>query len=274
MICEEDNISAGPPVAFQILSLSRESKYSNHDLVRLIEVDPELSAQLLRLVNSVELRGSGIGSLDEATMRLGITEISNLAMSLTLGRLIASRQTGYCPDPGAFWRHCVQCALACRYLHPLCRGVYLEPDLVFTAGLLHDIGKIVINNAPPEALEVIVEVMHEEGMSALDAELAVLGADHAEIGGQILDRWNLPVQLTSAVRFHHAPDIDNTGLAVLVHVGNCCAQVHAGSRGWQDFQHWLKPQALERLGLSRRKVEECWGEVCQSMDEIERFVGC
>jgi putative nucleotidyltransferase with HDIG domain len=274
MLAETDCISAAPPVAFQIFSLIRQPEYSSEELVRLVQLDPELTAQILRLVNSVHLRGNGVSSLDEAIMRVGAGEVTNTALALTMGRLVDMRSTWYCPDPGALWRHCVGCGLASRYLRRVCTGVHADKDLVFTAGLLHDIGKIVINNAPAESLEVIVEVMREEGISAADAELAVFGADHAEMGGQILERWNLPSELTNAVRFHHAPDFGNSSLATLIHVGNCCAKVHAGSRGWQEFEEALHPHALARLGLSRWKVEDCWGDVLQSMDEIERFVGC
>jgi len=273
MIDETGCISASPPVAFQIFSLLRQPQYSTDTLVHLVQLDPDLTAQILRLVNSVQLRGKGVASMEEAVMRLGAAQVTNAALSLTVGRLVVMPRTGYCPDPEALWRHSVGCALACRYLRGICIGVQSDPDLVFTAGLLHDIGKIVINNASVEAVEVIAEIMHEEELNASDAELAVFGADHAEIGGQVLERWNLPAELATAVRFHHAPDLDHFGLATLVHVGNCCAKVHAGSRGWEDFRKTLQPLALERLGLSRRKVEECWGEVLQSMDDIERFVG-
>lgn len=274
IIEESGSIAASPPVAFQIFNLTRQPEYSNEEMVRLIEVDPELTAQVLRLVNSVQLRGRGIASVAEAVMRLGAREVTNLAMSLTVGRLISMSHTSYCPNPEALWRHCVGCALACDHLVKLTKGLRVDRELVFTTGLLHDIGKIVINNSSPFAVEVIAEAVREEDMEASDAELAVLGADHAEIGGQLLELWNLPLELTQAVRFHHAPDLDHTGLANLVHVGNCCAKVHAGSRGWQDFQESLMPHALDRLGISVWHVEDAWSEALQSMDAIERFVGC
>lgn len=273
MMAQTECISASPPVAFQIFNLVRHPDYSTDALVKLIQLDPELTAQILRLVNSVQLRGGGIASMDEAVMRLGAWEVTNTALSVTLGRLVSMKKTGYCPDPEALWRHCVGCALACRHLRKMTRNVHADGDLVFTSGLLHDIGKIVINNSPEESVEVIVEVMNEEGISAADAELAVFGCDHAEMGGLILEQWNLPADLTNAVRFHHTPEFGTSSLATLVHVGNCCAKVHATSRGWDEFEESLQPHALERLGLTRWKIEEVWGDVLQSMDDIEKFVG-
>lgn len=267
-----DKVSASPPVAFQILKIMRESDFSTDALLKLVQLDPELTAQLLRLVNSVEFRGRGVTSLQEAVLRLGTAEISDKALSLTVGRLLAGPSTAYCPDPRALWRHSVETALACRYLSAQCRGVRLDADLAFTGGLLHDIGKLVINAAPPEALKVIAEVMEEEGMSGADAELAVLGADHAEIGGLMLRRWNLPAELAHAIRFHHAPEFEGSELAYLIHVGNCCAKVHAGSFGWRDFEESLRPFSLEKLGLPPVDVQECWGKALEDMDFIERFM--
>jgi len=238
---EDECIPAAPPVAVQIHNLTRQFYYSNEAFLRLIEIEPELTAQLLRLVNSVAIGGSAIGSLDTAIIRLGANEIARIAMSLTLGRLMAIRPTSYVRRPEMLWRHCVRTALACRFLHPICRRLYADADLAFTAGLLHDIGKIVLNQAPPDALEVIGEVMLEERINATDAEVAIFGSDHAEIGGLILERWKLPSALTNAVRLHHAPEFDDSGLATLVHVGNCCAKVHAGSNGWIDFRKSLLP---------------------------------
>jgi putative nucleotidyltransferase with HDIG domain len=267
-----NSVSVAPPVAFQLLSLIRDPNCSSDAVIRLVQLDPDLTAQLLRLVNTVEFRGHGAASLNEAVVRLGTEAIAEKAMSVSLGRLLAIGKTAYCPDPIALWRHSVECALACRYLSRACGGALWDPNTAFTCGLLHDIGKIVINAAPPEALDVIADVRHEEGMHGADAELAVLGADHAEIGGLMLEVWNLPAELATAVRFHHAPEFDPSGLALLLHISNCCAKVHAHSRGWQEFEESLQPYAMEQLRLPLSDIEECWGEVLQDMDGIERLM--
>jgi len=263
---------AAPPVAFQLLSLIRDPHCSSEAVIRLVQLDPDLTAQLLRLVNTVEFHGQGAGSLNEAVVRLGTEAIAAKAMSVTLRSLLTIRKTAYCPDPVALWRHSVECALACRYLSTACGGAPWDPNTAFTCGLLHDLGKIVINAAPSEALDVIADAMREEGLHGADAELAVLGADHAEIGGLMLEIWNLPSQLATAVRFHHAPEFDPSGLAMLIHVSNGCAKVHANSRGWQEFEESLHPHAMEQLRLPLSDIEECWGEVLQDMDGIERFM--
>jgi putative nucleotidyltransferase with HDIG domain len=272
LLDKSKSMSAAPPVALQILSLVRRPNYCAEHLIKLIQLDPELTAQLLRVVNTTRFGGRGVGSLTEAVMRLGTAQVTEVAMSLTVGRLLTMRKTAYVPDPNALWRHSIECALACRALSRYCSRLRCDADLIFTAGLLHDLGKIVINSAPGASLEQIALASEDEEISSADAELSVLGADHAEIGGLVLDRWNLPAEVAGAIRFHHAPEFDPTGLAVLVHVGNCCAHALADAVGWEEFMSRMQPFALDQLGLPAEQVVEAWGEVIEEMKTIERFI--
>ena len=116
LVDASNSVSVAPPVAFQLLALVRDPNCSSEAVIQLVQLDPNLTAQLLRLVNTVEFQGHGAGSLNEAVIRLGTEAIAAKAMSVTLRRLLAVRKTAYCPDPIALWRHSVECALACRYL--------------------------------------------------------------------------------------------------------------------------------------------------------------
>lgn len=272
LVNSTQSITVAPPVAFQVFMLTRGPDYTCEALVDLVSLDPALTATILRLCNSVIFRGRGVSSLREAVLRIGNGVIAEKAMSITVGRLLAVRKTDYCPDPNAVWRHSVQTALACRYLSSYCESTRWDPDLTFTAGLLHDIGKMVINAAPIADTTRILELSEDRHIERADAELEVLGADHAEIGGLILERWNLPTEIAQGVRFHHAPEFDGPGLANLVHVANQCAKVHATTKSWEDFKAGLHPFALDQLQLSLPTVEACWADVLHDMDAIESFM--
>ena len=272
LVDRTQTLSIAPPVAFQVFMLTRGPDYTCEALVDLVKLDPNLTAQILRLCNSAIFRGHGVSSLRDAVIRVGNGAIAEMAMSLTVGKMLAVRKTAYCPDPNALWRHSVQCALACRYLSGHCEDAPWKPDLAFTAGLLHDIGKMVINAAPVADNARVVTLMADDGMTMADAELEALGADHAEIGGLILDRWNLPPEMARAIRFHHAPEFDRSGFANLVHLGNECAKVTASSKAWDDFESAINPYALHQLRLSISKVKECWADVLSDVEAIERFM--
>ena len=272
LIDRTELLSIAPPVAFQVFMLTRGPDYTCEALVDLVKLDPNLTAQILRLCNSVIFRGHGVSSLREAVLRIGNGTIAEMALSLTVGKMLAVRKTAYCPDPNGVWRHSVQCALACRYLSTHCAEAPWTPDLAFTAGLLHDIGKMVINSAPVADNARVVTLMEENGMTMADAELEALGADHAEIGGLILERWNLPEEISRGIRYHHTPEFDRLGLANLIHLGNECAKVTAGSKAWDDFEAAINPYALQQLRLSIPKVKACWADVLHDVEAIEKFM--
>lgn len=268
-----NHLPVAPPIAFQLTALLRSPNYSCEAVVDLVKMDADLTTQILRLCNSVEFHAShGITSLQEAVLRLGNGLIAHKVMSLTVGRLFSVRKTAYCPDPNLLWRHSVQCALAARYLVKHCKGFNAAPDLCFTAGLLHDIGKMVINFADEKLTNAIVERVETGGMEGADAELEVLGADHAEIGAAILEGWGIPSEITTAVCYHHTPDFEDSGLANLLHVANACAKVSAESGSWDDFDHSLHPHTLVKLQLTPSSVQVCWEDVLHDVNAIESFM--
>ncbi len=268
-----NHLPVAPPIAFQLNALLQSPDYSCESVVDLVKMDADLTTQILRLCNSVEFHAShGITSLQEAVLRLGNGLIAHKVMSLTVGRLFTVRKTTYCPDPNVLWRHSVQCALAARYLLKHCKGFSATPDLCFTAGLLHDIGKMVINFADEKHRNAIVALMQDSGMDGADAELEVLGADHPQIGAMILEGWGIPPEITTAVRFHHMPDFEHSGLANLLHVANACAKVSANNGSWDEFDQSLHPNTLEKLRLAPDSVKLCWEDVVHDVNAIESFM--
>lgn len=272
LIAGADHISTSPPLAFQILNFGRKGTAPLDGLINLVRLDPELTAQILRVCNSAEVRGNKVSSLQEATLRLGTTAIASRAMTLTLGRMLDVPRTAYCPDPNSLWRHSVQTGLVARRLAPACR---FAPDgeAAFTAGLLHDLGKMVINCGATEEVDRIVAMRREKQLASADAELEVLGADHAEIGGLILERWNLPEPVVNGVRYHHTPDFDGTGMARLVHVAEACSKVTTAEDSWSRFDGAIHPFVLDELGLTITQIEECWQGVIRYTKVVEAYLG-
>lgn len=271
LIAETDQISPSPPLAFQILNFANKGSIPVDGLVNLVRLDPELTAQILRACNSAVFRGNGVSSLQEAALRLGAHAIAAQAMSLTLGRLLDTPLTTYCPDPSALWRHSVYTGHIARRLAPLCR-VRLEGEAAFTAGLLHDLGKMVINSGAIEELDRISLLRRQRELSSADAELEVLGADHAEIGGLILERWNLPEPVVAGVRYHHSPDFDDSGMANLIHVAEACSKVTKAPDSWARFEGAIRPFVLDRLGLVLGQIQECREWVIRYTRVVEGYL--
>ena len=268
-----DSIPPSPPVGVQLFSFVRSPDYCSEGVVELVRVDPDLTAQLLRISNSVVYRGKEpVASLHEAVLRLGAAVLAEKTMSLMVRKLFLARKTPYCPDPTAQWRHALQSGLAAAYLSRYCSRIQSAPDLNYTAALLHDIGKSAINTAPRHELSRIVHLRDVESRREADAELEVLGVDHAEVGGMMLHTWNLPPDLVTAVRYHHTPEFASGPLASLVHIANACAVVGNTTKDWNDFEKRLDPHVLDLVGLSLAEVKDAWPSVVDDVNAIENLM--
>jgi HD-like signal output (HDOD) protein len=182
-------------------------------IVRIVESDPSLTARLLRLANSAKyMRADGtVGSVGGAVRRLGLRQVHTASMALSVVRMFGG---GRGLDHRAFWRHAVAVGLAAQRLGRS-RGWPGAGDL-YVAGLLHDIGILVLEQYFPAQFGQVTEAARDRPLWHLEAE--ILGMDHGEIGALLLGRWSLPQDVTAAVGAHHHPQ-DHGGLwmAEVVH---------------------------------------------------------
>jgi putative nucleotidyltransferase with HDIG domain len=188
-----------------------------------VSYDQALTAKTLRLANSSSFGLQvKVTTIQQAITYLGFQTTRNLITAAAVtGCFSSGRCAGF--DDKAFWRHSIAVAACAR---ALARRMRFNQDYAFTAGLLHDIGRLVLVTAAPQAYTEVVEwrLRHDGGWQ--DAERAVLGVDHVEAGMALAGHWNFSDTMRQAIAFHHAPDTPGAGfLAAIVHVAN--AIVHA-----------------------------------------------
>jgi HD-like signal output (HDOD) protein len=263
-----------PPVAFKLFFMLKNRNLMNSDVVDVIRHDPDLTAQILRLSNSASFHGEEpIGTLEDAVLRLGYNLIQEKVMAITFGQLSLVSLSDYGVDPVDLWRHSIKSALAAKILAPMCTKKKFDTNTAYVSGLLHDIGKSVLNVTTRREVGKIRMAMEQEGLGWSDAELLVLGADHAEIGGLLLERWFFPDEIVSAVRYHNDPELDPHGVAKLIHVASACARC-SDHNVWdeEEFKNMLKPYSLDYLGLDIAAIEEVIGRVKDESRGIELFM--
>jgi putative nucleotidyltransferase with HDIG domain len=212
-----------PDVCARVLQLVRSPIASAHDIGEVVSRDPTLTARLLRVVNSpmYGLRGR-VDTVSRAVTVIGSEALGNLVVAVTAVASFARIPTDLV-NMDTFWRHSIFCALLARLLAQRC-GV-LHPERLFVAGLLHDIGSLVLYHRAPETARVLLASADGDEARLYALELDTFGYSHAHIGALLLESWALPEALQDAVIGHHAPTVaDGQGqAAAIVHLAEALA---------------------------------------------------
>ena len=264
-INEIKTLPPAPRVLSQLLVLLNDTGAHAGQIVELIAFDPALTAKVLQRCNSAA-SGRSVSDLDEAVKQVGFNAIYRLVGMVIGEGLLGSEQQGYGIGRGELWEHSVTTALAARVIARKLGG---EENLAFTAGLLHDIGKLVLGTFLEGSRQLVLKETGPSGHSFLEAEKAILGVEHAEIGGRVLARWHFPEDLVSAVWHHHNPVQArlHEQLAAYVHLGDIIAHCLGLAQGFESFAVRPQPEALEILEISPKEIDTLVLETDAALDQ-------
>lgn len=262
-----------PQVFVALQRVSSDPKSSLADVARIIGHDPGLSAFLLRLANSAFYSfPGGVDSVFRAVQLIGMREILSLAAAKAVSGLFNESPRKDLLEVERFWRHSVACAILARSLAARARR---DPERAFMAGLLHDVGKILLVIAEPDMCEASLLLARQSGQILYEAERRTLGFDHAELGASVLKRWVLPQPLIEAVQNHHAPSRDSTKAGSdVIHAADVIAvSLGIGSRSDCPAPP-MDAGAWESLGLAPEDLAPVIAECDAKLDELrELFLG-
>nr|MBN2278399.1 HDOD domain-containing protein [candidate division Zixibacteria bacterium] len=199
ILTDQRELSSLPQVVAEVIRVSGSSDTSAADLAEVVMKDPGLTAKLLRVVNSPYYApASKISTVKQAVVNLGVRTVTAVTVATSIYSLIGSVHTTI--DRKKFWRHSLEVALASRMI---ARSVKLEsPDEAFVAGLLHDIGMLVMEASFPEDFGKVWKKI-ESGDNLIEAEQEIWGTNHARVGQFLLAQWNIPENICQAVGNHH-----------------------------------------------------------------------
>jgi putative nucleotidyltransferase with HDIG domain len=196
---DHQELSSLPQTLAEVLRTVRDEKGSAQDLAAVLEKDPGMATKVLRAANSpYYCGGREITSVRQAVMTLGMRAVSTLALSTSIYDLSGRWQTSV--DRVRFWRHSLEVALTARALAETVGYAY--PDEVFVAGLLHDIGILVLERSFPDKFERIWRQV-EAGDKMSDLEDDIWGTNHARVGQFLLEQWRIPASVSEVVGNHH-----------------------------------------------------------------------
>ncbi|MEJ7806270.1 MAG: HDOD domain-containing protein [Telluria sp.] len=255
-----------PAVVMELLTAIDQEDVDISVLAKKVSHDSALTAKTLRLANS-SLYGLQVKvtTIQQAITFLGFQTTRNL---ITAAAVTGCFAQGRCPgfDDKAFWRHSIASAACCKVI---ARRVRFNQDYAFTAGLLHDIGRLVLVSTHPQqyAAVMVYRALHDSHV--LDAEQAVMGVDHVQAGMALAEHWNFSDTMKMAIAHHHDPDAPGAGLlAAIVHVAN--AIVHALDIAGDDDElaPAVAPAAWHAMGLNQEAWLHVFRETELQFEEI------
>jgi len=247
-----------PQVALRVLQMVGQEAPLK-EIARLVELDEALTAEVLKICNSpfFGLRRR-VSSVQEAVVYLGEKYILEIVTRAASKRYFDSEHQGYDLQRGELWKHAVACAIASEALQERL-GERPDPTL-FTAALLHDIGKVVLSSFVAEAIPQILERV-QGGKSFVEAEREVVGIDHAALGGAITQRWNFPEEIVDAILHHHNPEGAKTPYAAKVHLANVLCSTLGIGTGLDELSEKADARILKAFGLTSRDLLKLLSEV-------------
>jgi HD-like signal output (HDOD) protein len=200
-------LPALPLIVNRLIKVVNSPDTSAEDAAELIEKDPALTTKVLRLANSAFYgMPRSISSVSSAVVILGFNTLRSLVLSASVINMFPSNGAKIAFDRLRFWKHSIVSAMVARTIAQHIMGVtIMDPQSAFCAGIMHDIGKLIFELFTPQEYAAVCRQSQEKGMSIVEAEAAVMGITHAQIGTILADKWALPLELEAAIVYHHEP---------------------------------------------------------------------
>lgn len=270
LVAATPELAAMPATSARLLDLLEDMDAPVGDLVSVIEKDPGLTANLLKLSNSAYYGlPRKVASVRDALILMGNRTVVTLAFAASMGRILQAPVTGYRLPRGQLWRHALATGLLAARLAPADVDA-ASRNRVFTAGVVHDIGKLLLDRPLRERLEQLPPETDSTGLVLAEREL--LGFDHAAAGAALAEAWNFPENLVTSIAGHHMPAPAGSPTALVL-----AADLIVSARGYHGGASVVFPEqqalALEAAGVSLDQAAEVGDQALRDLDGLLALLG-
>ena len=273
ILSDMDNLAPMPQIMYQLMTISEDPKASMSDIAGIIVYDPIITASLLKTCNSAYFAlPRKVDSVQDAIVFLGLDKVIELVMIKSVGDHLKQAQIGYGLHEGALWSYSVATAVMARDL-AVQKGAS-NKQLIFTAALLKDIGKLLLDRFVANAIERINRLIQEQKYSFREAEKEVIGLDHAELGGMISEKWNFSSTMTYIIKNHHmseASALEHFETSI-VYLAELAAMMVGMGNGSDGLAYRFYKRALEKLHVTENALQEIIALFYGSYGELKKML--
>jgi len=257
-----------PQTTIKAHKIIKDPNASFEDLASVMEMDQAIATRVLRMANSSYYGMSGnVSSIKHASTILGLKVLEELIVMAWSTKALASRMQGYELETGDLWQHSLGVAFGSKII-----ATSKNPGLAndaFSAGLIHDVGKLVLDPYVLERKEAFTAFLAERKETFLNAEKGILGFDHAEIAAELCTNWKVPEALATAIRYHHAPAASSGNqLAYIVHMADVIALMSGMGAGVDGMQYCMDQEAMTKLGMTSDDMSSVMLQVVEAVQTI------
>ena len=271
---EADDLVSFPEVVSQFNEAINNGRSDAFELGIIIQQDPALTAKLLQIANSAFYGAlAPAHTVDDAIVRIGTKQVRDLVFCICAKNAFDGIPVDLI-TPEDFWKHSLLCAVSARVLS---RNARLLPvETLFTAGLLHDIGHLVLFSLEPEqsiqALQLNID--EYDGLDSSQSEQSIFGFDHAQVGKELAHQWNLPDLIQECIAFHHKPTalLPNSRLVAGLHVANTIATLAELQTNDLSQGPIVCDVAWSLLGTDESIIEPCIPLVIKEYTEMAKIL--
>ena len=264
-----EDVPALPMVTTRIMELTEDPDATVTDIEREILKDQGLTSRVLRLANSVYYGfPRRIHTISEATVLLGFKVIKSITLAATVSKVMLRELPGYGLERQGLWTQSQACAMIARNIARELK--YKNSDHAYVAGLLHDIGKVILNTYVGEKYQDILALVENKGKSFLEAEREILGFDHGQVGARVAEKWNLPEDLVEAIAYHHDPDKAkvNVFLTDIIHMADAIVMMMGISMGSDGMNYKFSENTLKRLHIEEEQLHRWIAESADMLTDL------
>ncbi|NOY79069.1 MAG: HDOD domain-containing protein [Calditrichaeota bacterium] len=257
IVTEINNLPTLPQVVESVMSMVEDPTTTATQLAAIISKDQALMSKVLKVVNSAYYgMPRKITTLNQATVILGFNTIKNLVLSASIFGAFDDHYSNRRFSRIKFWEHSIGTAVGARVLS---RRIGLgNPEELFVAGLVHDIGKVVIDEYLHDDFLKILDIVETRPVRILDAEKEVLSFGHPILGEWVATKWNLPQNLVTVIAYHHTPSLahDYKKMVSVVHLADAISRIEGIGYGGDLQTPVIDPQSWETLQIPAEELGE------------------